>query len=95
MTAYVIADVQITDPEAYGEYVRATPETIAAHGGRFVVRGGPVEVLEGDWKPGRVVVIEFENAERARAWFSSAIYAGPRDLRRAASHGSLILVEGT
>lgn len=94
MPAYVIADVKINDPEKYKEYKKKTPATIAAFGGRFLVRGGPPEVLEGDWKPNRVVVIEFESVEKAKEWWSSPMYKPARDLRQRISEGSLIVVEG-
>ena len=64
-------------------------------GGRFVVRGGAVEVMEGDWRPSRVVVLEFPSAERARAWWSSEVYRGAKEIRQRASRGNMILVEGT
>ena len=71
MPAYVIVDVQIQDPVTYEEYKRLTPASITAYGGRFVVRGGATQTLEGDWQPGRFVVLEFESVERAKAWWSS------------------------
>ena len=94
MAAYIIADVRITDPDRYAEYIKVVPETIARYGGRFVVRGGRAEVLEGSWKPNRIVVLEFPTFERAREWWSSQHYRAARDLRQSASVGSLIVVEG-
>ena len=82
MPAYVIVDVQIHDPDVYAEYRSLTPAAIAAHGGRFVVRGGAAETLEGDWQPGRVVVLEFDSVERARKWWASAEYAPAKALRQ-------------
>jgi uncharacterized protein (DUF1330 family) len=94
LAAYVIAEVEITDPENYRPYTKAVPETIAAYGGRFLVRGGVAEVLEGEWPALRRVVIEFPSMEAARAWWDSPEYAGPKAMRRAASRGRLILLEG-
>jgi uncharacterized protein (DUF1330 family) len=94
MAAYIIADVEITDPERYAEYIRVVPATIARYGGRFLVRGGDHETLEGTWKPKRVVILEFPSYERAREWWSSEHYRGPRELRQSASTGSLVLVQG-
>jgi uncharacterized protein (DUF1330 family) len=94
MTAYVIADIDIHDPEAYREYVALTPATLQPHGGRFVVRGGSCQVVEGDWQPGRVVVIEFPSADDARNWYDSPDYAAAKAIRQRASTGKLLLVEG-
>ena len=85
MAAYVIVDVRINDPVTYAEYKQLTPAAIAAYGGRFVVRGGQTETLEGDWSPGRIVVLEFESVERAREWWASAEYAPAKALRQRSS----------
>lgn len=92
--AYVIARVNVTDLERYREYVKRTPETIARHGGRFVVRGGQAVTLEGPAETGRVVVIEFPTLAQARAWYDSAEYQETRKLRLGAAEGTLIAVEG-
>jgi uncharacterized protein (DUF1330 family) len=94
MPAYVIVDVQIHDPEVYAEYRKLTPAAIAAHGGKFLVRGGAAETLEGDWQPGRVVVLEFDSVEQARTWWASAEYAPAKALRQKSSTTRMILVEG-
>ena len=94
MAAFVIANVTIEDPVRYEDYKRMVPATIAAFGGRFVARGGHVETLEGDWRPDRLVILEFPSVERARAWWNSPEYAEARALRQATSRGSLIIVEG-
>ncbi|HEV3119851.1 MAG TPA: DUF1330 domain-containing protein [Gemmataceae bacterium] len=94
MAAYIIVDVQITDPEAYERYKAAVPATLAAYGGKFVVRGGRAETLEGGWTPGRVVVLEFANVAQAKAWWSSHEYAAPKQLRQSASVTQMIVVEG-
>ncbi len=94
MPAYVIADVTIKDPERYPDYVRQVPATLAPYGGRFVVRGGAVEVAEGDWQPSRLVVIEFPSMEQAKAWYDSPEYTPARRLRWDTSEGRIIFVEG-
>jgi uncharacterized protein (DUF1330 family) len=96
MPAYVIAAVsEAHDAEALTEYRRRNSEAVAAHGGRFVVRGGEMQVLEGDWSPLRVVVIEFADVETARAWYESDQYQAAIPIRQGASTTDIILVEGT
>ena len=94
MPGYIIADVEIHDEAGYAEYRKRVPATIAAYGGRFVVRGGTVERLEGDWEPNRIVVLEFPSVEQAREWWESEQYREPKAMRQAASTGTLLLVEG-
>lgn len=94
MAAYVIAQVEVTDRVAYDEYRDGVQATIAAYGGRFLVRGGAVEVLEGDFVPKRVVVLEFPDADAARRWYRSPEYQPLLALRMRASRGSLYVVEG-
>jgi uncharacterized protein (DUF1330 family) len=94
MTAYVIGEIEVTDPASYEEYRKQVLATVTKHGGRFVVRGGKVEPLEGGWNPKRIVVLEFPSMEKAQAWYRSAEYAPLIKLRQRASRGKLILVEG-
>lgn len=94
MAAYVIAEVEITNPEGYREYTTHVPATIAKYGGRFLVRGGAAEVLEGDWPQKRRVIIEFASMQAARRWWNSPEYEKPKAMRRANSLGRLILLEG-
>jgi len=94
MSAYVIANVDIRDPARYAEYVKLTPATIAPFGGRFIVRGGKAERLEGEMPVNRIVVIEFDTYEQARAWYNSENYRAARAVRQRASVASLLLVEG-
>ena len=95
MPAYVFAEVDITNPDGYREYSQQVPATIQKYGGRFLHRGGPVSVLEGDWPQIRRVIIEFPSVEAARQWWDSPEYEKPKALRRANSTGRLILLEGT
>jgi uncharacterized protein (DUF1330 family) len=94
MPAYVIADIEITDPSGYEGYAEQAPSTVAAHGGRYLARGGALQSLEGDWLPHRLVILEFESVEAAQSWHSSEDYAQLKALRQSTSHGSFVVVEG-
>ena len=93
MSAYVIAEIEVTDPDGYAEYVAPANASVLRHGGRFVVRGGPSEIIEGDWA-GRMVVLEFESVEAARAWYDSDDYQACLPLRLQSSKGRMIAVDG-
>ncbi len=95
MTAYVIAEIDVHDPGLYGDYAALVPATLEPYGGRFIVRGGRCEPLEGGWQPPRMVVLEFPTSEQARSWYTSAEYGAVLQMRQRASTGKLILVEGT
>jgi uncharacterized protein (DUF1330 family) len=94
MTAYVIAEIDVHDADLYREYAALVPATLEPYGGRFIVRGGQCETLEGGWQPPRMVVLEFPTSERARTWYTSAGYGAALQMRQRASTGKLILVEG-
>ncbi len=94
MPAYIIADVQVTDPAGYEPYRPLAAASIARFGGKFVVRGGKADLLEGTPQPERIVVIEFPDVETARRWYHSEEYQQALKIRQAASHGRLILVKG-
>jgi len=94
MTAYIVVQVDVTDAGGYDEYRKMIPPTLEQFGGRFLVRGGRVDNLEGDWNPSRLVVIEFDSTEQARSWWASEEYAPAKALRRQSSHAEMILVEG-
>jgi uncharacterized protein (DUF1330 family) len=94
MAAYVLAEIEITNPEGYKAYTAAVPATIEKYGGRFLTRGGAVETLEGEWPQLRRVLIEFPSREVALKWWNSPEYIGPRQQRRANSRGRLLLLEG-
>jgi uncharacterized protein (DUF1330 family) len=95
MPAYVIADVSsATDQEKLQEYRRRNTPTVEAHGGRFIVRGGAIEVLEGDWETLRIVIMEFPDLDAARAWYRSPAYQEIAPLRQSASETRIIAVEG-
>lgn len=94
MSAYVIVDIHITDPEGYEEYKKLTPPTVAAYGGRYLARGGRTECLEGDWRPERLVILEFESIERAREWLDSPEYRPIKAGRHRCARTNMIVVEG-
>ncbi len=90
----MIVDVDVTDPERYSEYTGPVPESIAKHGGRFLVRGGACEVLEGDWQPRRLVVIEFPSKEAALRWYHSDDYQELAKIRWSAATANFLVVDG-
>jgi uncharacterized protein (DUF1330 family) len=94
MAAYVVVQIAVEDPIAYEEYKALAPPSIAAYGGRYVVRGGRSEVLEGSWQPSRLVVLEFPTADRARAWWGSAEYAPAKAIRQRCARSEMLLIEG-
>ncbi len=94
MPAYFIVDNEVTDPAGFEEYRRKVPGTVEKYGGKFLVRGGQVQTLEGDWKPKRVVVTEFPTLEQARRWYDSEEYRALKALRLRTARGSVVLVEG-
>lgn len=94
MAAYVIADIEVTDREGFAEYQQKVPATIAAHGGRYLVRGGAVEVMEGGWTPGRCVVLEFSDMARLKAWYHSPEYRPLIAIRERTTKSNLVFVEG-
>ena len=94
MPAYVVVEIEVLDAERYETYKRMVPPSLAAYGGRFVVRGGAAETLEGEWSPKRLVIVEFPSAERAKAWWGSPEYAEAKALRQATARTQMIVVEG-
>ena len=94
MAAYIVTDIRVTDSERYEEYRVLSGQSVARFGGRFIVRGGAHETIEGDWHPNRVVIIEFPSADRAREWWSSPEYEEAKAIRHAAADSRMILVEG-
>jgi uncharacterized protein (DUF1330 family) len=94
MPAYVLAHIDVTDPENYRDYIQMSPESIHQYGGRFLVRGPQVEVLEGTWAPQRLVLLEFPSVEQARRWWESPEYAPAKAKRQATSRGDLVLLPG-
>jgi uncharacterized protein (DUF1330 family) len=94
MPAYLLAEIEITNPEGYKSYTAVVPDSIKKYGGRFLVRGGAVHSLEGEWPERRRVIIEFPSVDAARKWWDSPDYEKAKGLRRANSKGRLLLLEG-
>ena len=94
MTAYVIVDINVTDPVRYEDYKKLAAPTVALYGGKYIARGGRTEVLEGDWSPNRLVILQFESSEQAKKWLNSIEYSGPRELRHQTAITNMVLVEG-
>jgi uncharacterized protein (DUF1330 family) len=94
MSVYIILDIDVHDPVRYEEYKVLAAPSLAPYGGRYLVRGGAVETLEGAWQPKRVVVLEFDDVERARAWLNSEEYRPARAIRQAVATTQSILVPG-
>lgn len=94
MAAYVIVEVDIHNSTEYEEYKKLTPASIIVYGGKFIVRGGETETLEGDWHPGRIVVLEFPTMERAKQWWNSTEYAAAKLIRQRTAKTKMILTEG-
>ena len=95
MPAYVIVETDVSDPERYQAYKAAAAEAVAAAGGRYLARGGELAVLEGDWQPSRLVVLEFEDLAAARRWYESELYQQARRLRSGAAHLHMVAVQGS
>jgi uncharacterized protein (DUF1330 family) len=94
VAAYIIVSIKVQDPVRYEAYKSMVPPSLAAYGGKFIVRGGKLETLEGGWSPERFVIIEFPSADQAKAWWGSAEYAEAKALRQATSVSEMIVVEG-
>jgi uncharacterized protein (DUF1330 family) len=94
MPAYVIVETDINDPDQYEQYKAASPAAVAGGGGRFVVRGGELAVLEGDWQPTRLVVLEFEDLDTVKRWYESPEYQAAKKLREGAADLRMVAVQG-
>ncbi len=94
MAGYVITQIEVTDPEPYQEYVAQVLPTVEAFGGKFLVRGGDIEVVEGTWPYARNVVVRFPSLAKAREWYDSDAYKPLGEMRHAASNCNMIFIEG-
>ena len=94
MSAYVVAEIQVDNPEGYEEYKKLAPTPIAAFGGKYIARGGRAENLEGDWQPNRLVILEFESVDKAKNWLDSEEYREAKALRHEHATSNMIVVEG-
>ena len=94
MSAYIIVEIDVLDPVGYEEYKKLAAPTVERHGGKYIVRGGKTEVLEGDWQPKRIVVLEFPTMARAKEWLNCEEYREPRKMRHRTAKTNMIVVEG-
>ena len=94
MSAYLIADIEVLDPDAFGDYRNKVPAVIAAHGGKYLARGGPIEVLEGTWNPGRCVIVEFPSMAALKAFYDSPEYRALREQRQRTTRSRVVALEG-
>jgi uncharacterized protein (DUF1330 family) len=94
MPAYVIANIEPTDPEAFTQYLAGAPATVAAYGGTYLVRGSAIDVCEGDFAPARLAVIRFDSVARARAWYDSPEYRPLRAIRERCARARILIVDG-
>lgn len=94
MSAYVIVDIDITDPAGYEEYRKAAAATVTAYGGKYLARGGTTTIFEGTWAPKRLVVLEFANTMQARKWLGSPEYSAIKHLRHKTAATNMVVVEG-
>lgn len=94
MAAYLIADLDITDPELFAQYRERVPAVIAAHGGRYLARGGPLEVLEGTWKPNRAVIVEFPDMASLKRFWASPEYQPLIEMRQRSTRSRVVALEG-
>ena len=94
MSAYVIVEIDIVDPAGYEEYKKLAGATVEKYGGKYIIRGGAVETLEGDWNPKRIVVLQFDSMQRAKEWLNCEEYREPRKMRHRTARTKMIVVEG-
>jgi len=94
MTAYVVVDIQVTDPIGYEEYERLAPAAVELYGGKYIARGGKPETLEGDWSPSRLVILPFESSEQAKKWLNSPEYSEARKMRHQTANSNMVVIEG-
>jgi uncharacterized protein (DUF1330 family) len=94
MAAYVILDIEVLDPVKYDAYRRLAPATVTAYGGKYLARGGRTESVEGDWRPSRLVILEFASVEQAKTWYNSPEYSAIKPMRLEATHSKTVILEG-
>jgi uncharacterized protein (DUF1330 family) len=94
MTVYLVVDIAVTNPVQFEEYKKLAPAAIAKYGGRYLIRGGAYEAMEGDWKPQRLTIVEFESMEKAKAFYNSPEYQAAIKARKGAANMKMLLVQG-
>ena len=95
MAAYVITDVEITDADLYGQFLEKVTATVEGHGGKFVARGGSLEVVLGNWSPNRIAILQFDSLDQVHGWLNSPEYAALDDIRTRSSNINMVVVEGS
>ncbi len=94
MSAYIVANLEVADREAFARYVAAAPSSVSDYGGEYLARGGAAELLEGELRVGRVVILRFPSTEAALAWYQSPGYTPLREARQRAASGPLLITAG-
>ena len=94
MTAYVIVDIDVHDTVGYEEYKKLAPAIVESFGGKYLARGGRTEMLEGDWSPKRLVILQFESVEQAKKWVNSSEYSAARKMRLETTNSNMVVIEG-
>ncbi len=94
MTAYILLDIEVHDAAGYEEYKKLAPASIEQYGGKYIVRGGKSETLEGDWTPSRIVVLQFPSVDQAKRWLNSPEYQEARAMRHQYARTQMVVVEG-
>ena len=94
MPAYVVVDIKVNDPVGYEEYKVLAPPSITVYGGKYLARGGQTEVLEGDWSPSRLVILQFDSIEQAKKWLNSSEYSAARAMRHKTTTTNMVVIEG-
>ncbi len=94
MSAYVIVHIEVQDESTFGEFRERVSATVESHGGRYLARGGNVEVVEGSWTADRIVVIEFDDVDKAATWLNSPEYTDLKKIRQQAANATILVVEG-
>jgi uncharacterized protein (DUF1330 family) len=94
MAAYVVVDIDVTDPVGYETYKKLAAPAVVACGGKYLVRGGAAQILEGDWSPSRLVILEFDTVSQAKEWWASSEYRAAKELRQKTAITDMIVVEG-
>ena len=94
MTAYVIVDINVTDPETYEGYKQLAAPTVELYGGKYIARGGRTETLEGNWSPTRLVILQFDSIEQAKSWLNSPEYREVKKIRHQTATSNMVVIQG-
>jgi uncharacterized protein (DUF1330 family) len=94
MTAYVVVDINVTDPASYEEYKKLAAPTVELYGGKYIARAGRTETLEGNWSPTRLVILQFDSIEQAKTWLNSPEYSEVKKIRHRTATSNMVVIEG-